>query len=225
MVNVYPIIASILIVLLHLLGEELSEHGEKFHEEILSLGAGLMVGVFFLEIFPQLTVGEVYLNSSIYVLFLSGFAAVHVIDQLVYRDIAERVETEKIWFEAVGLVIYGLMLGFIVTIFFDTFQNLGFILLIPFYLRTFVASIMSEHVILEVGTKAKYGIQFSPLVGTLMSMQFITGNPTIVYSVFAVLMGFLLYILVRDMLPLGRAGNPRFFLIGIIVTIASFLVT
>jgi len=39
---------------------------ERYHTELLSFGAGLMVDIFFLEILPHIAISEGYLGSYIY---------------------------------------------------------------------------------------------------------------------------------------------------------------
>jgi len=57
-----PLAVSIALAFLTILGEKFSERIERLHLELLSFGAGLMVGIYFLEILPQIPVGEQYLN-------------------------------------------------------------------------------------------------------------------------------------------------------------------
>ena len=63
-------------------------HIERFHIRLLSFGSGLMVGTFFLEILPQLAVGETYLSEFIYLPFLGGFILIHILERLVYQHAA-----------------------------------------------------------------------------------------------------------------------------------------
>ena len=108
-----PLAVAVAIVFFHILGEKISEHIERFHIELLSFGAGLMVGTFFLEILPQITVGEIYLSHFIYVAFLIGFLVVHVLEKIVYKHVSGESEfaKDKTRFEAAGLAAYGLLVG------------------------------------------------------------------------------------------------------------------
>lgn len=53
---------SVALTFLIIIGEKFSGQSERLHLELLSFGAGLMVGIYFLEILPQIHVGEHYLN-------------------------------------------------------------------------------------------------------------------------------------------------------------------
>ena len=48
-----------------------------------------MVGVFFLEILPQIAEGEEHLNHHIYTAFLIGFVFIHVLEKSVYQHIGD----------------------------------------------------------------------------------------------------------------------------------------
>ncbi|MFX0195132.1 MAG: hypothetical protein ACFFCW_03330 [Candidatus Hodarchaeota archaeon] len=61
---------SVALTFLIIIGEKFSGQSERLHLELLSFGAGLMVGIYFLEILPQIHVGEHYLNHLIYITFL-----------------------------------------------------------------------------------------------------------------------------------------------------------
>ncbi|MCW4043883.1 MAG: hypothetical protein NWE90_09235, partial [Candidatus Bathyarchaeota archaeon] len=52
---------------------------------------------------------------------------------------------------------------------------------------------------------------------------FLIQNKLIMYLVFSITMGLILYVVVRDMIPLGKEGKPIFFIIGTILTIGISL--
>ena len=77
--------------------------------------------------------------------------------------------------------------------------------------------------------KVKIGSNFNriiqiiaPIAGTLLGLLLIQ-NKLIMYLVFSITMGLILYIVVRDMIPLGKEGKPVFFIIGTIFTIGISL--
>ena len=129
---------------------------------------------------------------------------------------------EKNRFEAFGIGLYGLLIGFIVTIFFDSFGQVAFLLLIPLYIRTFAISVFLKDIFENMDDRMRYPLSLTPLIGVILSLHlFKTG--VLLYTTFSFLMGILLYILVRDMIPLGREGKTKWFLVGIIVLMVSFL--
>ena len=87
-----PLFVAFFLAFLHLVGGEFSERIERLHCCLLSLGAGLMVGVFFIEILPQIAEGEEHLNHHIYTAFLLGFVFIHILEQSVYQNIGDKSE-------------------------------------------------------------------------------------------------------------------------------------
>jgi len=221
-----PIAVAVAIAFFHVLGEELSEHIERFHIELLSFGAGLMVGTFFLEILPQITVGETYLSHFIYVTFLVGFVLIHVLEKLVYQHAAGESEFDKdvTRFEAAGLVAYGLLVGVVITVFFETYGDLAYVILAPFFVRAFALSVYSKHINEKIGSRLNRLLQSAgPIVGTFAGLTLIA-NKTQLFLVFSPTMGLVLYIVIRDMIPIGKEGKPIYFLAGALITIATALI-
>jgi len=93
---------------------------ERYHTELLSFGAGLMVDIFFLEILPHIAIGEGYLGSYIHVAFLAGFVTIHLLEKIVYKQAAGEDEAIKdtIHFEAAGLLAYELLVGILILLLF-----------------------------------------------------------------------------------------------------------
>lgn len=221
-----PFAVAVAIVLLNFVGQKFSEHIERFHMELLSFGAGLMVGIFFLEILPQIGVGETHLGPFIYVTVLLGFVLVHVLEKLVYQHAAGESELAKdvTRFEAAGLMAYGLLVGVIVVVFLEAYGDLAYFVLIPFFVRAFVLSVYSKHINERTGSGFSRVLQsVSPVIGASVGLLLIT-NKTQLFLVFSTAMGFILYIVVRDMIPSGKAGKPTYFVLGSLITIAISLI-
>ena len=221
-----PLAVAIAIAFFHVLGEQFSEHIERFHIELLSFGAGLMAGTFFLEILPQITVGETYLSHFIYVTFLVGFVLIHVLEKLVYQHVPGESEfaEDRTRFEATGLAAYGLLVGVIIAVFFEAYGDLAYFILAPFFVRAFVLSVYSRHINEKIGSRLNRVLQsVGPVVGTVVGLLLIT-NKTQLFSVFSMTMGFILYIVIRDMIPIGKEGKPIYFVAGALITIATSLI-
>ena len=221
-----PLAVAVAIALCHILGEKISEHIERFHIELLSFGAGLMVGTFFLEILPQITVGETYLSRFIYVTFLVGFVLIHVLEKLVYQRAAGEREIAKdvTRFEAAGLAAHGLLVGVIIAVFFEAYGDLAYFILAPFFVRAFALSVYSKHINEKIGSMLNRVLQsVGPVVGTFVGLLLIA-NKTQLFLVFSMTMGFILYITIRDMIPIGKEGKPVYFVAGAIITIATSVI-
>jgi ZIP family zinc transporter len=221
-----PLAVALALTLCHILGEKISEHIERFHIELISFGAGLMVGTFFLEILPQITVGETYLNHFVYLTFLAGFVLIHILEKLVYQHATGESEfaTYKIRFEAMGLTAYGLLVGVIIAVFFEAYGDLAYFILAPFFVRAFALSVSSKHINEKIGNRLTHVLQsIGPVVGTFVGL-FLVANEWQLFLILSMTMGFILYIVVRDMIPIGKEGKPIYFIAGALITIATALI-
>lgn len=221
-----PLVVAVAIAFFHFIGEKISEHIERFHIELLSFGAGLMVGTFFLEILPQIRVGETHLQNFIYVAFLLRFVLVHILEKLVYQHAAGESEfaQDVTRFEAAGLVAYGLLVGVIIAFFFEAYGGLAYFILAPFFVRAFALSVYSKHINEKIGSRINRILQtIGPIVGTFVGLLLI-GNKTHLFLVFSIAMGLILYIVVRDMIPTGKEGKSMYFVLGVLIAIATFLI-
>jgi ZIP family zinc transporter len=220
------LIVAVVMASLHFIGEKISEHIKRFHTELLSLGAGLMIGVFFLEILPHIIIGEIFLGELIFITFLAGFVIIHLLEKYVYQRAAGEDEfaLEVSRFEALGLIAYALLIGVIIVVFFDAYGNLAYFLLIPFYIRAFGVAVYSDTINKQIGSKLNRIMQtLGPIIGAIIGLLLIE-NETQLYLVFAVTMGFILYIIVRDMIPRGKEGKSIYFAAGVLITIAITIV-
>jgi zinc transporter ZupT len=221
-----PFVVTVLLIFFHILGEKFSEHIERFHTELISFGAGLMVGIFFLEILPQIAVGETYLSHLVYVTFLAGFVLIHVLEKLVYQRALDESEFagDVTRFKMAGLTTYALLVGIIVVVFFEAYGDLAYFIFAPFFVRAFALSMSSRHINEKINSKLnRAATLILPLFGTIIGLLLIA-DKTHLFLVFSLTMGFILYIVIRDMIPIGREGKPLYFIVGVLLTIATFLI-
>lgn len=82
---VIPVSVTIFLTLVHFIGEKISSRLHKWHFQLESLGAGLMVGILFLELLPQISIGSIILDFYIYIPLLTGFVIIALIEKIVYK--------------------------------------------------------------------------------------------------------------------------------------------
>lgn len=168
-----------------------------------------MVGTFFLKILPQLAVGETYWSSFIHLPFLGGFVLMHVLEKLVYQHAVGDAEMVKdvARFEATALAAYELLVAIIILVFFATYGNVANLILAPFFVRAFALSAFSKHVSEKIGSVLNRVISsVAPIIGVLIGFVLVR-NETQFYLIFSATMGVILYVIIRDMIPAGRAGK------------------
>ncbi|MHA1353910.1 MAG: hypothetical protein ACTSR1_01895, partial [Candidatus Heimdallarchaeota archaeon] len=54
---IIPLSVALILTLIHFIGEKISERMRIWHHHLESLGAGLMVGILFLELLPHIITG------------------------------------------------------------------------------------------------------------------------------------------------------------------------
>ncbi len=262
-----PLAISIGIVLTHILGEWISEHMSKWHHHLESLGAGLMIGIIFLELLPQISIGGKELGFYIYIPLVVGFTLIALVEKIVYKRILNKnpttpkinkqseetkitndLEYEKelaevecivpeyhAVFEGVALITHGLVLGILITVIFneETFNTSWLLLLfvlLPLFIRSFTLAFSAEQILQDIHGRKNKVIRYlgylTPFVGASLGIIFVyVQSPLALFTVFALVLGLVLFLVVRDMIPLGKKGKPLFFLIGIIFTIGTFLIS
>lgn len=258
---VLPISAVIVITLIHFIGERISQHMQKWHYHLQSFGAGLMVGIIFLELLPHIATGQEHLDEFIYIPFLFGFTIIAIIEKIVYKRLLNKQKPENTelalqeeitplknnsnedlitveaedcvspeqnaLFEGVAFIIHGLVIGMLTALIFETYQEIAYIVLIPFFIRAFTLSFSTEQILEEIENKKSKIIRIfsfiTPTLGAAIGI-FLLINKILLYIVFALTIGVILYIVVRDMIPLGKKGKPVYFIFGVILAITIFLI-
>lgn len=223
--DIAPFVIAVALTVVHFVGEGVSRHIEAWHTELVNLGAGLMVGTFFLEIMPQLDVGATVLGPVAYLALLAGFLLVHLLEKWVYQHAPSEapIAIETMWFEVAGVVVYQFVVGVVIVLFFDAYGDLAAALILPFFVRTLANSVSVSHINEQVRSHgARLAQTVAPFVGVAVGTALIASEQPL-YTVFSTSMGVLLYIVIRDMIPGGRAGKPRYFVAGVAVNVALFL--
>ncbi|MEA2070025.1 MAG: hypothetical protein U9O98_01905 [Asgard group archaeon] len=130
-------------------------------------------------------------------------------------------------FEGIALIIHSLVIGLLVTLIFDTEWEAAFILIMPFFIRAFTLSFSSEQYLEELDDKQENVIRIisflAPIIGAAIGLVLLF-NIIILYLFYSLALGLIMYIVVRDMLPLGKKGKPFLFLSGILIALGIFLI-
>jgi len=119
---------------------------------------------------------------------------------------------------------YELLVGVIIVVFFEAYGELAYLILVPFFVRTFALSVYSKHINEKIGSSLNRFLQsVGPIVGAFLGLLMIA-NKTQLFLIFSVTMGVILYIVIRDMIPRGKEGKPIYFVAGALITIATALI-
>jgi zinc transporter ZupT len=123
----------------------------------------------------------------------------------------------------VGFFFENFVNGFILTIL--LISGVSYIIFIPFLLVTLAISLSLKHLNdrFSLGN-SKYLLSLSVLIGTIVAtvMQF---SQKELYIMLAIMSGFLLYFVSRDMIPRGSYGKPLYFLLGVTLVLVLLQLT
>ncbi len=248
----WTILGIAIVLVTHFIGELVSKK-KLFCDRIVtweSLGAGIFVGGFFLEVLPKILVHEEVLGEYVYLIFLLSTVAVHLLEKQLFKhairhrakthpnepqqeeskkhlsleELAKQPRDRRLIFEAIALVVHGLLIGAIIPDLFLNYQILALYLIMPFVVHWFTVASCTDHLDYALHSKLEHFVRdISPLVGGLVGIILIHNE--IGYGVYImILMGFITYIMVRDFLPRSDKGKPLYFLLGIGIMIVFFFI-
>ena len=225
MVSLIPIALAAVLTLVHYFSERTANRVKKFHNEITSFSAGIFITYIMLEVLPELTIGTRVLGDNVYLLLLIGFTAFHVAEKYVYQHITHRNKLMKnlAHLHIAGFIADSFILGFALVIFFGIpleGGKLGYLVFIPFLLHTLSSSISVRHIHqhFKSGKLEEAALSISTVAGAAVAT--VLGLKEVAfYAVFSLVMGVLLYVVIRDLIPENREGRPMYFLLGMALSL------
>lgn len=217
---------AIFLALLHFFSEEYGRHAEKFHVQLVSFSSGLFLGIIFLYLLPEFFKGEAHLEGRIYLLMLGGFVLFHLGEKYVYQHIKHRKELMQDLkaLHAIGFFVDHFVVGITLFLAFSIEGSVsGFLIFVPLLLHTLSSSISLNHIDSHFKRLSVSGIMLplAPACGVLFA-YFLNLEQALYYGLFSFVVGALLYVAVRDMLP-REQGKPAFFLTGVLVSVAAVM--
>jgi len=208
--------------LIHFFGEELDEHFSSNNLLLASFSAGFTVSYFFLVMLPEMSSAAETVSFE-FLFALSGFSLLYVVEEFVYERESNLSQVRKGFKEIHTLFIssYHFVIGFV--LYFLLIENISQALL--FYVPVLMHSAVNSVAIKEMHEEmldilsVKLVASFSAVLGVLLS-YFMTPSSQTAYSIFGLVGGMFLYIVVHDALdpqrerPLGFiAGAVLFFVL------------
>jgi zinc transporter ZupT len=220
-----PIALALLLTLLHYFSEHGAFHVEKYYTEIVSLSAGMFLTYIILEIFPELPAAAGIIGENAYLALLAGFVAFHLSEKYVYQHVKHKKELLKdlAHLHVAGFVIDHFVVGFALVLLFDVpgkLGILGWLVFIPFVLHIASSSLSLEHICrhFKASKLEKLALSLSTLVGAVVATA-INLQRAQFFLALSFVIGMLVYVVVRDVLPQEREGKPYWFLVGVLAAI------
>jgi len=211
---------------LHFFSEEYGEKIERFHGSLVSFSAGLFIAVIFLELLPEFFHGVEFVGEIAFILLLSGFVLFHISEKYVYQHITNKRVLLKDLSEihVVGFFVDHFTVGVALFVALDSGYYFGALIFVPLLLHTVSSSLSLSHIDEIYRRKSIFGLilPLSPVFGVLFAFA-LNPAPLLYFMLFSFVVGSLLYIVIRDMIPSGRKGNLPAFGIGMLIMLVVFL--
>ncbi len=201
--------------------EAFADRLEKFHDQFLSFSAGIFLAFLFLVLIPQTVKLEPLSQLFIFI----GFVGAHALQKYLYQHSHPADTGKKIGqVDAAGFFAIHLVEGIALVASFSISPRFGLLIFIPLLVSGFSSSTLLAHVLEMLKVKSdlpKFVITFSTVLGAVLALTLPIGN--LLGPLFALTVGALFYIVVRDMLPKGVRGDLSAFLAGCVLGLAIVL--
>ena len=199
----------------HLSCEKLPVCIKRSHNILLSYGGGTLLATIFLVFLPE----TVHLTPTnlVYPLILIGFISFFITEKYLYQHVKEPRTLEKDLYHlhATGFFIDHFIKGFILITIIELRPLLGLITAIPFLIHTLSSSIALQEIHkIKKRNKDKIFLSTSTLIGTITGILFKI-HPTIERIILAFVLGMMLFMVSRDILPKKKEGKPKYILLGV----------
>jgi zinc transporter ZupT len=211
---------ALILSLFHFVSEVFVGFARKHITKLMSLAAGILLAILFLEMLPMFSKEALETNYLLFLLPLMGFAAFHSIRAYNFKHIQTKKELKKRFRNnhILAFFIEHFILGLLLVVTFKT-PIVSLLLFLPFVLLTISSSILLK--IIDKTSKSNVpklilgsSTVLGAIVGTLFSL-----NQSLYLGSFGYALGTLFYIVSRDIMPEEeKQENILFFSIGLILT-------
>ncbi|MFW6047897.1 MAG: hypothetical protein ACOC87_01190 [Candidatus Natronoplasma sp.] len=188
----------------------------RSHTFLLSYGGGSLLAIIFLVFMPEAV--HFTPTMAVYPLMLFGFVAFFLSEKYLYQHVKDpKVLDEELYhLHVAGFFIDHFIKGFILVTIIVLRPILGFLTAIPFFIHSLSSSIALDEIHKYTGRNIdKILMSSSTVLGTIFGIFFTIG-PQIERSIIAFILGMMLFMVSRDVLPKRKEGKPLFFLLGVL---------
>lgn len=212
------------------------KHKERLHL-IMSLTAGVLVGVAFFDILPEMfhLVNDAHLDITPgLVMVVTGFLAIHVLEKLAIIRHAHEDEYVEHYHPSVGLIsasglsLHSFLDGVGIGLGFHVSSSVGFIVAIAVIAHDFSDGLNTVTLMLTHKNTSKKAFillaidAITPVLGALSTYLFTIPN-TVLLLYLGFFAGFLLYIGASDLLPEAHSKHSSWGMLGLTILGAFFI--
>ena len=225
---IYILGAAVIFSIINWFSEAYSSRLEKYHLLLLSFSSGLFITYIFVYLFSEITKHTTQFGAWVFVAMLLGFVLFHLGEKYLYQHVKDEKSLKK---DLSQLHIFGFFIDHFVVgvVLFITLSvpdiALGFLIIIPLLLHVVSSSLALTHIDehIKPGRVISLLLATSPIFGVLFA-YLLNLAPQYYFMLLSLVVGALLYIVVRDMMPRESLGRPHFFTLGVIISLAIILV-
>ncbi|MBM3199914.1 hypothetical protein FJZ53_03165 [Candidatus Woesearchaeota archaeon] len=214
------LVFALLLTILHVFSRRISKIIEKHHINITSFSAGMFITLILIDLLPRMIDGLEY-KAPVFLIMTIGFVGFHISEKYLYQHVRNKhlLLEELAELHNFGFFMNHLMIGFVLVLTFELRSVTSYLVIIPFVLHTISSSMSLEHIHEKMKTKFnKFVLNTSTFLGALFA--YFAGLENFwYYTIFALSLGALMYISIRDMLPGGKKGNTLMFFFGFLLTL------
>lgn len=186
---------------------------------LLSFSVGVSLGYVFLYLLPEIVSFAAGYERGMFAAILAGLAVTRVAEIHVRRHKRPDVMRKELReVHSAGFLVYSFVTGMLISEFFALSAAASFLFFVPLVFHAIAgsASINEIHQSLTENRKVKAMLSVSPLAG-ITAGYFFSLSGALFAAVLGLIVGIMLYIVMRDSMPKESQGRPGYFLAGILL--------
>jgi zinc transporter ZupT len=212
------ILFGMVMTIAHYVSESLSSSLQDRRLKLLSFSGGVSLAYIFLELLPASYDAVPHLHRILFFLMLAGFCIFYLAEKHLYRHQSSKRESELTKTHLYAFFLYHFFLGLVLAHMTSTTFLRGLLFFFPLLIHTMAstASLNEVHPRFKEHPFAKSLLANSSLLGVLFAI-FFPLSPVTYYALLSFIIGVLLYVVIRDLLPEDEGGSPAYFVMGILL--------
>jgi len=218
----FAVLLGLALAFVHYFSDSIHLAHRKRRMKILSFTAGIFLVYLFLDLLPTIHLGDTALTRFSLVFIVIGFSVLHLAEKFVYEREYKNTEVlkrELREIHSLSFFIYHFFIGILLVNILENVSAVAALLFfIPVFLHTSLSSLSLNkiHGSVKENVFARIALSFSTMAGILAGYLVSISLATF-HVLLGLLIGVLLYIVIADSIPREREGDPKYFLLGIIV--------
>tara|TARA_Y100000310_G_C20413953_1_gene683385 strand:- start:103 stop:777 length:675 start_codon:yes stop_codon:yes gene_type:complete len=206
------IVLAVIVGLTHYFSNRYEMKHKENVPKIISFSAGVSITYVLLELFPVFTEVALSINKLIFVSVLFGFITHHLIEKEIYKhnhkhELIRMLSLE----ENVSSFIYHFIIGMVLVAFVNQSVIQALLYFLPMITFTLVTTLPSHF-----SADRAIIISFSTLLGVTTAIVFDLAL-WLEFSLVGIVIGMLLFTVIRHHIPFGRKGKIGYFTLGFII--------